>query len=312
MCSSDPQRRYAASSGGVLTEINRFLFREGLIRSSIAFEFTGLNLFQPRVIYSEDEIIASGSIYHEIELVRFIKDNLHLIKSPVFISVLPCQVDPVRLILNSSKIKHYVVALTCSGQLTKDATFYLLQHSGLDLADIKHLRYRGNGWPSGVQIELENGKKYYFDNLSSIWMDIFHSQIFTLKKCFFCKDTFGVGADLSFADPWLKQYLETDSIGHTLVFPFNKKGLGLIEIAEKSGFICTAEILSTKTALSTQRGTLNKKGIYAKYKIVRRIVKIFKSPLYEKVVFRSFPTVHRKFFQKIVSLLCKIEKRRRR
>jgi coenzyme F420-reducing hydrogenase beta subunit len=304
--SSNNELRYKGSSGGVITHIIEYLFKTKQVNCSLNFKFSGLNLFEPTLIHSYLDYIHSGSVYHDINLYNFIKENILKIEPPIVISCLPCQVLPIRRLLNKKGIESIIISLVCSGQLEKEATYYFLKKNNIDISKVTNFRYRGNGWPSGMQITTDSNK-YFFHNNNSKWLDIFHSQVFTLNRCFSCKDTFGMLADFTIADPWLERYVKNDKIGSSITVAHNENAEKLIlDMIENKKLDLVEEISNDETIFS-QKGTIQKKYIFIKYKVlIRLLVKIFKSKYYKKYFF-YFSTLHRKIFFKLISFLKKIQ-----
>ena len=86
LSSADQPERYNGSSGGVVTTIAKYLFREGKIKSAVCYEFSGKSLFEPRIAHSEGDYHQTGSIYHHVPLIQFLRSNLESIQSPVFVT----------------------------------------------------------------------------------------------------------------------------------------------------------------------------------------------------------------------------------
>jgi coenzyme F420-reducing hydrogenase beta subunit len=271
MHSSDEKTRLAASSGGVVSSLMDYLFKSGFIKSALAFDFDRFTYFSPKLIFKYDDYRPVGSIYHDIELAKYVKDNLGMIQGPILITCRPCEVRAMRAILSGGKIDSFIISLTCSAQMTKEATDYLLGREGIDRDKLVSLQYRGNGWPSGVQIVTPE-RKLFFPNNNFIWFHIFHSHIFTLKKCFSCQDTFGLSADLTVADPWLKRYIDSEKLGNTIVLTHSQKGYDAIAGAISAGYLKIEETISGEEALLSQLGTLRKKYIFRKSKILRKVI----------------------------------------
>ena len=311
LCAADEKIRYKASSGGVVSAIIRYLFEEGRIQNAVSYEFDKYEWFKPKLINSYEEYHIVGSIYHDVELIKFVKDNATDMKGRILVTCLPCQVKAVRKILEENKIESFIVALTCSAQMSKEATHFLFNKFGIEEKDIEFFRYRGNGWPSGVQIKTRTNK-YFFHNIKSIWIDIFHSQLFTLKRCFSCKDTFGLEADMSVADPWLERYTTTEHIGATLVVAHTDKGNGLIQEALQSGTLKLKENISQFEAVKSQDWTLKKKYIFRKHRVLLSpILKIIRSEPYISII-SSFNLIriHTRIFYKIIWVLLKLDWRK--
>ena len=133
--------RKMATSGGIGSHVLQYLFATGAVRSAVSYEFDVCSLkYQPCVITSADDYQIVGSIYHEINLYKFIKENLHLIKSPFLCFALPCQVNPIKTLLDKQGIESYIIELTCSSQQTFEATEYLLQRVGVDKEQVLSIR----------------------------------------------------------------------------------------------------------------------------------------------------------------------------
>jgi len=309
LCAADEKIRYKASSGGVVSTIVRYLFEEGRIENAVSYEFDRYEWFKPKLIKSYEEYHTVGSIYHDVELIKFVKDNARDIKGKILVTCLPCQVKAVRKILEENKIESFIVALTCSAQMSKEATHFLFDKFGIEEKDIEFFRYRGNGWPSGVQIKTRTNK-YFFHNNKSIWTDIFNSHLFALKRCFSCKDTFGLEADISVADPWLERYKTMDEIGNTLVLAHTDKGNELIQEALQSGTLKLTENISQFEAVNSQAWTLKRKYVLRKYKtLLNPILKVMRSKIYVSLMSPfNLIRIHTRVFNKVVRVLSKLEK----
>lgn len=306
LASSNAEIRYKGSSGGVITQIIKYLFETSQIKSAINFRFSGVELFEPTLIYSFEKYEHTGSVYHEINIYKFLKENINQVKSPILISCLPCQVVPIKRLLDKNKIENTIISLVCSNQLEKEATYYFLEKNNIDINKITDFRYRGNGWPSGIQIKTDE-KEYFFHNNTSKWIDVFHSQIFNLNRCLFCKDTFGLSADFSIADPWLKRYVENDKIGSSIVVSHTKKAEKLIQMMIDNKILDVIELLTTEEAILSQKGTLQKKYILMKYKkFFKLLIKLFRTNIYKKYFFKV-SRYHRWIWGKTMGILKKYE-----
>jgi coenzyme F420-reducing hydrogenase beta subunit len=307
--SGDERIRYQASSGGVVSSVIKHLFEKGEIQNAISYEFDKYVLFKPKLIDSYEDYQIVGSIYHEVKLIEFVKDNTADIKGKMLVVCLPCQIKGIKKLLEQSKIDYIIVALTCSAQMSKEATWFLLRKFKIKREDIEFFRYRGNGWPSGVQLKTASNE-YFFDNTKSIWKEIFHSHLFTLKRCLSCTDTFGLEADISVADPWLEKYMATEDAGVTLVLRHTKTGDELIQETLRSGALKLKESISPELAIKSQQKTLNKKYIFRKYKtLLNPVLKVMRSKVYISFVsLFCLIKIHTRVFNMVISILLKLEK----
>jgi coenzyme F420-reducing hydrogenase beta subunit len=302
MNSANDDVRYKGSSGGVITEVMKYLFSTNQIKSSISFKFSSSELFEPFLIDDYSDYNQTGSIYHDVNIFQFLKENIKNIKSPILITCLPCQITPLKRLLSSNNIETFFISLVCSAQLSKEATYYFLDKNNIELKEIDEFRYRGNGWPSGIHIKTKK-QDYFFHNNTSKWKYIFHSQVFTLNRCFSCKDTFGMKADISIADPWIDRYVKSEKIGLSIVIAHSISGENLINEMLLAKILSLEEFLTQKEVIDSQKYTLVKKDIYLKNKnIIKFFIRIFKTELY-KNNFYYFAKLHHWFFRTIIKIL---------
>ena len=219
--------RFRASSGGVGTAIVRHLLSKQEYGTSITFYFdSDLCKYIPKLIFSEKDINVCGSIYQDIDLVRFVRDNIDNIKNGIVLTCAPCQVASIRSLLNRKKIKNFIVSYCCSGQTTIEGTWCYYKFLGIDKENVQNMQYRGNGWPSGIQIWLKNGCVIRKGNWTEPWISIHQSNLFKPKRCLFCKLDMGHNADFNLADPWLERYKKMEKKGASLCVvtsPLGKK-----------------------------------------------------------------------------------------
>lgn len=299
--STDPGIRYAGSSGGFVTELVRYLFTEKRITNALSFQFAGKTLYEPILVNSFDDYLQTASIYHDMPIVNFIRKNISAIGRSMFLTCLPCQIAPIRRILQSQNIESFIVSLVCSGQLTKQATFDFLKTHNIDIAQIHSFRYRGDGWPSGIHIEMNNSKKHFFHNTESDWKCFLHSSIYNLDRCFRCQDTLGKGADFSAADPWLKRYMQNDFQGSTLVCTSQERGKVLIEEMISRKRIELHYKIGLQEIIESQLWTYAKKESFQKFILLRFLLRLFRTKYYRRLfLFSCYRHYHYKLYMRIL------------
>lgn len=273
------KQRYLSSAGGIGAVLVEYLFKEEIVSSAINFKFTSEGLYEPFVIYSSGEYINTGSIYHEIDLIRFIRSNINKFTENVLVFCLPCQVKAIRHILRRNGKESFIVGLVCSSQQKIEATKFLLKNIKIKESEVKYLKYRGEGWPSGITIVTKNDEKLFVSNNNSLWTKIFHSKIFILDRCYKCDTTISLISDLSIADPWLPDIIKNEKIGKSLLKVNTKLGNKVIKELLLKKYINNKEI-PFSIMQSSQAFTLKRKFAYRKK---NGLVKIFK-----KVITSSF------------------------
>ena len=303
LCATDASRRHSASAGGAVTELTRFLLEKGEVRTALGFIYETASVsYTPKWVYSAAEVISVGSIYHEIPLIKFLRHSLDAIRPPLFVVALPCQVGAIRVVCKKAEIPVYVVALVCSGQLRLEATRELFRRVTGNRS-IAQYRYRGGGWPSGVRINCDDGQEMFVPNNSSIWSDIFHSAVFNLPRCFSCRDTFGIGADMTVGDPWLPRYVQNETEGISMCIPQNHWAVSTLRQMLDQGLFELKEIIPSWEVVASQRGTLEKKAIYRAYPTMISILRsLYRQSWYMKWVFDRNLGIHIRFHQKCINL----------
>ena len=151
--STDPDIRYRATSGGIGSSIIKYLFDSGSIGTSISFTFDkDTLLYSPRIIYGYTDYNICGSIYQEMDLIGFIRDNIEYVRGTFACFCLPCQTRAIRSMLKRAGHECIIIGLTCSSSQDIEATKYLFKRERISMSDVRNLQYRGNGWPSGIQV----------------------------------------------------------------------------------------------------------------------------------------------------------------
>lgn len=300
--SSSPETRFKGSSGGFVSQLVYSLFDHERIRSAISYHFDNTRWFSPGIIHRKEDYYPAGSIYQDIALIHYIKKNLAAIRPPILIVCLPCQCRGIKAVLNRAGLEHIIVALFCSGQLERQATLDFITHQGIDKNEIAAFRYRGNGWPSGIQIRLKTGKTISFANNASDWMHLFHSGIYTPKRCYYCADTFGSGADIGVGDPWLTRYTQTDTLGSSLVAVHTEAGRRLFEQLVQENAVTVLEKISIDEALGSQQSTLDRKQACRTHpRLFLALRRASRTALYKKLFFLN-PKLHCRIRNKIIAL----------
>lgn len=267
--------RYQASSGGIGSVITKYLLSLNEYGTSISFMFDKEKcMYQPKLIYKEEDLNICGSIYQDINLIDFIKNNIKHIKKGIIVTCAPCQVKAIRFLLNKSNIKNFIISFSCSGQTTIEGTWCFYKFAGIKKDDIINMQYRGNGWPSGIQVWTKNGDKEFFKNYTEPWKTIHESWLFRPHRCFYCINGSSNISDISIADPWLEEYTKNDKVGNTLIKINTKLGKYYFSELFEKGLIKYIESDYYNFYLAQKNILL--KGVYLnKYKRAYKILLYF-------------------------------------
>ncbi len=293
--------RFSATSGGVGSALLNYLFDRGRVETAVSFSFSTEECrFVPRLIYGFAEYECSGSIYHDVDMVSFVKENLAKIRGGIALFALPCQVRPLRHILNKANIKNYIFSFACSGQMMIQGTWYYYKLLGIDKADVKTMRYRGNGWPGGISIELKNGERIFRSNYTSPWTLVHSSKLFQPRRCFFCKEVISEKADVSLADPWLEEYKD-EREGKTLFIVNTILGADVVAESRRLKYI-SLESADKEMIYRSQESAFSRKSIAGRQSgLFRKIASLCNNRIYRRFVTRNIflLKLHIRIIQKI-------------
>ena len=304
--STEPDIRYKSSSGGVGTAIIKYLLSQPDYGTSMTFVFNSDKcVYEPKLIYSFNEYNNCGSVYQDTDTIGFIKDNLGRINGGIVVTCMPCQVRAIRRLLDSHGIKSFIISLCCSGQTTKEGTWLYYKYLGISKKDVAHLQYRGNGWPSGIQITLKDGSAIKKENWTYPWTIIHQSMLFRPKRCLFCTYKTVPLSDVNLADPWLEEYENDDTIGNSCVIINTINGNDVFNALLSQKLLCCKKI-DESTYIKSQKGTIESKSKVNKQKKYFQFVsKLSSSRSYKAIATHSPMTLklHNQFIRKLCVLL---------
>ncbi len=284
--------RFRASSGGVGTTILRYLLSSREYGTSITFYFdVELCKYVPKMIYSAQDINICGSVYQDIDLIRYVKENIANIKDGIVLVCSPCQVAPIRAILRRNAIKNFIISFCCSGQTTIEGTWFYYKLLGIKKDDVVNMQYRGNGWPSGIQIWLKNGNAVKKDNWTEPWASVHRSNLFKPKRCLFCKLDMGHNADLNLADPWLDEYKKNEKIGATLCVVTSNLGKDVFEKLIASKEIVAKPSSYDEYAVAESPNVHKEINLQSETRYKKKILKLTGSGIYRWCVMRGSKTL---------------------
>lgn len=285
--SLDENIRYKSTSGGIGTSIVKYLLEKKLVDCALSFKYnSNLKRYEPVLINSFLDYDITGSVYHEIDMATclhsiFCERNKN---RRMVIFSLPCYTPLAKHLAKKYCIELFVIGLTCSSQQSIEATKYLYKRLDINEEKVKKIRYRGNGWPSGICIEIKDGKQLFVPNNNSLWEQIFHSRLFIPQKCFKCNDTLNKHSDIVLADPWLPEYYGKEKIGKTIIGVYTSLGGEIVSKAIKDLYI-QCQMIDNSLLYASQKSTLDrKKSYFCDKKTTNFLIRICQSNLYKKIV----------------------------
>jgi len=287
-CSTNSKVRWSATSGGLITSLLLFLLKKQLIDGALLTRINKENPLkaEPFIARTEEDILlAIGSKYVPVPLNQLLSKILS--EDGRFAVVgLPCHIQGIRRAeLKISDLRDriaYHFGIVCSHTINFIGVEYILNKMGISVNEIAELKYRGDGWPSGIKILLKNGKQKFLPNQASLWSEIFGAYFFVPYYCTLCHDDLNEYADISFADAWITKTMKKDKKGTSIAITRTPNGEKLIEDAILNGKIKVAT-LSEKDLIKSQLWPLlfKKRNIKARVRLLNIFSKTIPKTLKE-------------------------------
>lgn len=297
---TDEEIRHKGSSGGIVTAIIKYLFDQGLVQTGLSFYFERNSCqFKPKLIYAYDDYNHCGSIYQDIDLITFIKSEINNIQGCAVITCAPCQVKPIRAILSRNSIKAFILSYVCSGQTTIEGIYKYYNLLNISPRNVIGMRYRGNGWPSGIEIKLQDGKSLLYPNYTEPWKTLQNSYFFRPRRCFFCKQVFSKDADIAAGDPWLDEYKRKDVIGNTIFTVHTPEGINLLNQMNIKQYIHVNEISFDQFYESQRSSFIRKRLVDAERDFLEKNYNLVTNKFYRKCFLSSYRMM--KFHLRLIS-----------
>jgi len=249
--STDEKLRYDSSSGGMITQVLVYLLEEGLIDGALVTRMNPERPLEPEpfIARTSEEVIESrGSKYCPVPANIALREIID-VPGRYAVVGLPCHIHGVRKaeILNR-KLRERIVyhlGIVCNHTPSFKATRFLLDMLGVRPEDVTGIRYRGEGWPGSLRVETVAGEILLL--LPEYWGSGF-GQLFMPDRCRLCADHMAELSDISFADPWLREF-DDETIGKTLMVL--RKNHGMLNKLKEEG-MCKLEPIESSKVLQSQ------------------------------------------------------------
>ncbi len=249
---ADPQIRYQASSGGLLTALSLYC----LEKEKMAFVLhTGMDPKTPwlnRTVQSrnrEQLLAAAGSRYAASSPC----DGLEAIEASdrpcVFIGK-PCDTAAVlRMLPLRPRLEErlgLVLTFFCAGTPSARGTLELLKELRVDPGQARTVRYRGEGWPGRFRVDSGIGPASL--SYAQSWGRL---QGHRPLRCQLCPDALGERADLACGDGWHRYREGSDDAGRSLVLIRTERGRRLLRAAMNEGYV-RLEVCGLREVIAAQ------------------------------------------------------------
>lgn len=211
---TDPEVRFAGSSGGVLSAILQYLLAadhvDAVVQTSaspdLAIGNSTVVSVDPAAILS-----AAGSRYAPSAPLGQVTAMVAEGRRFAFVGK-PCDAAALRaLCRRDAKVAAafpVILSFFCAGVPSHAGGEAVLRALGTDLDQTERFRFRGNGWPGKATALLKDGTERSMSYHDS-WGKILTNHI--QHRCKICADGSGMAADIVCADAW-----ESDDAGYPL------------------------------------------------------------------------------------------------
>lgn len=234
----DPDTRFHAATGGVLTALGVHLLRSGKARFILHCAADPDYPMRSKWVISEtpgDVIKRAGSRYGPSDTLAGLEVALSR-EEPFAIIAKPCDAGALRARAKADpRLRERLAAvlvMVCGGASDLGKSQDLLREFGVSEDELSVFRYRGYGNPGLTRVETKDGRafeKTYLD----LWKDESGWRIQT--RCKLCPDAIGEAADIAAADIWPGGAPTGEDAGFNGVITRTPEGQALFESAVAAG-----------------------------------------------------------------------------
>jgi coenzyme F420 hydrogenase subunit beta len=235
---TDPDVRFRASSGGILTALSLYLIEverfSGVLHAGMDTDKPWMN--RNYVSGTRADVLArAGSRYAPSSpcesLGEVAGDGLY-----AFIGK-PCDVSAVaELRRRDPELDQrlgLVLSFFCAGTPSTRGTLDLMGQLGAKPQDTTEVLYRGSGWPGRFRMTMRSGKSSETLSYTESWGKLTG---YRPLRCHLCPDGLGRFADISCGDAW-DQFEENGDPGRSLILVRTERGRRHLRAAAAAGYI---------------------------------------------------------------------------
>ncbi|MFW9887878.1 MAG: Coenzyme F420 hydrogenase/dehydrogenase, beta subunit C-terminal domain [Candidatus Thorarchaeota archaeon] len=255
----DQELRQKSASGGLVTNLLAYAFKESLIDGALVTSMTPGILPVPQAFIATSRTALLKSTGSKYAPVSF-NGALNMIDTDRRYAVvgLPCHIYALRKLsainrrIGTSLLLYF--GLLCGGMPNLLGIEYLLDRHGFRKCYINSIRYRDGQWPGNLWIMGKCGttKKHVSVPYPDYWQGA--DRYFLTTRCSLCHDGFNESSDISFGDLWLPE--ESRGFQKSLLIVRTEQGDNLIQSATDSSHIRLSS-LDNPDILKSQQGLVD-------------------------------------------------------
>jgi coenzyme F420 hydrogenase subunit beta len=236
---ADPEIRFSASSGGLLTALSLYC----LEKENMGFVLhTGMDEVKPWLnktvkSYNRAELLSrTGSRYAPASPCDGL-DQIEQSDRPCVFIGKPCDTAGTALARAKRPALDQklglVLAFFCAGTPSTNGTLNLLSSLDIKPNDLSSLRYRGEGWPGRFKVQGKNRDITASYSYQESWGKLTK---YRPLRCHICPDGLGRVADLACGDAW-EQYDGGPDPGRSIVLVRTERGRRILHGAMREGYV---------------------------------------------------------------------------
>ncbi len=268
--SGEPEVRFRAATGGVLTAFGRHLVESGEVAFVLHVGVDPDTPTRSRWVISgtADEVLANtGSRYGPTAPLAGLSEALERAE-PFALIAKPCDLGAVHAYAATDprvdELCRFRLAMVCGGQSRLTKTIGVLDGFGVTEHDVTMFRYRGHGNPGTTRIETRAGETHELTYLD-MWADESGWELET--RCKVCPDALGECADVAAADAWPGGAPTGEDEGFNAIVVRTTAGERLVEAAADAGRLMVGEPVTPEQLDDFQPHQVRKKeALAARYR----------------------------------------------
>ena len=241
---TDPDVRFEAATGGVLTALGRFMLASGRVERIVHVAPVADDPLNWEARVSTDEAgLRSGtsSRYGPAAPLTGLMELLDF-GTPLAVIAKPCDIAAVRNLARIDarvgELIRYVLALVCAGASKLSKTWGLLDEFEVRPEEVDSLRYRGLGNPGPTRVTTHDGRAFETTYLA-MWEE---EGTWDLQwRCKVCPDGMGEVADVVALDCWPGGAPTGEDEGFNGIIARTEAGAELLAAAVTAGAVTITE-----------------------------------------------------------------------
>jgi coenzyme F420 hydrogenase subunit beta len=208
-------------------------------------------------------LAGSGSVYLPVDLAQAVREAAGEGGS-LAVAGLPCHIHAwrkaARRIPTLGRRLKVTIGIFCDHRIDLSYLRLLLGLHRIPFAAVTAVRFRGEGWPGSIRIELEGGGAASIPYADPVRKLLWKAYVGTPRRCLLCPDALADAADIAAGDAWLPEFAG-DTLGTNLVVARTPVGRDLLGILAGDGTLALAPAPPDALARS-QRVQLLTKGAW--------------------------------------------------